>query len=90
MNGTKIFNADDDIEQGDESDEDCVSETPKIIKPNKVVEIFNILVVQCSHEVVDQNDVNVLRRLRENAVFVIKKQKVQKQFSQTNTCYRIS
>ncbi|XP_053960409.1 uncharacterized protein LOC128864681 [Anastrepha ludens] len=71
-------NADDDHKQEDESDDDSVPEQLEKIKPTEAVEIFNKALIWATHEDVDQNDMSVLRRLREKAVLqVLEKQMIQ-------------
>ncbi|XP_037959124.1 jerky protein homolog-like [Teleopsis dalmanni] len=75
-------NAHDDIGHEDEPDEDCISEASVKIIPSEAVEIFNKAIQWASHEGVDQKDMNVLRRLRENAVFqVLERKKTQKKMT---------
>ncbi|XP_054726271.1 uncharacterized protein LOC129236092 [Anastrepha obliqua] len=75
---TEESNADPDHQQKGESDDDSVSEHLEKIKPTEAVEIFNKALIWADHEDVDQNDMSVLRWLREKAVLqVLEKQKIQ-------------
>ncbi|XP_054746163.1 uncharacterized protein LOC129250572 [Anastrepha obliqua] len=65
--GIEEGNADGDHQQEDESDDHSVSEQLDKIKPTEAVDIFNKALIWAGHEDVDQNDMSVLRRLREKA-----------------------
>lgn len=67
----------------EESDDDGVLELPKEkIKPNEAISIFNKALEWAEGELVSQNDISVLRRLREKAVrMLLEKKKMQKQMT---------
>lgn len=72
-----------DIISDEESDGGGILEVPnEKIKPNEAVEIFNKALEWAEGEMICQNDISVLRRLREKAVHsLLEKNKTQKRMT---------
>lgn len=73
-----------EIDQNEESDDDdCIADNPvKKITASEAIEIIDKALQWAGEAMVDQSDMNTLRRLREKAVFqLLEKKKQQKKIT---------
>ncbi|XP_067635294.1 uncharacterized protein [Eurosta solidaginis] len=68
---------DNEIEEISDDDGDCSVEAEKTITSKEAIDMFNKTLEWAEIEMVDKSDLNVLKKLREKAVFKILVQKKQ-------------